>query len=81
MECAEMEKRRRQRDKGVLSLKKSTKPFKGGTPMQELDFSCEQSIAEAFDEIQQNLSEDLMAKVERKVEGNGMSLFADAMPL
>jgi putative transposase len=35
--------------------------------MQELDFSCDQSVTEAFAEIQKNLSEDLMAKVEREV--------------
>ena len=35
--------------------------------MQELDFSCEQSIAEAFLEVQKNFGEDLEQKVEREV--------------
>jgi len=35
--------------------------------MQELDFSCEQSIAEAFLEVQKNFSEDLEQKVEKEV--------------
>jgi putative transposase len=35
--------------------------------MQELDFSCEQSLNEAFEEIQNNLSEDLEQQVERNI--------------
>ena len=35
--------------------------------MQELDFSYEQSLTEAYSEIQKNLSEDLEQKVEREI--------------
>lgn len=35
--------------------------------MQELDFSCEQNVTEAFDEIQKNLSEDLEKEMEGQV--------------
>lgn len=35
--------------------------------MQELDFSCGQSVTEAFDEIQKNLSEDLEKEMEGRV--------------
>ena len=36
--------------------------------MQELDFSCDQSINEAFEEIQHDFSEDIQKEVEGKIE-------------
>ena len=51
----------------VYSPGKKFKNPEAGTPILELDFSSDQSLAEAFEEIQYNLSEDLEKEVEGQV--------------